>query len=89
MTDEQLLELAAKVAGVSNPVCYQWNPLDDDGDAFRLVVKLGLLINPRPNSKSVFVGYKDGDGIVESGDDLYAATRRAIVLAAANLVEYF
>ena len=65
----------------------QWNPLTDDGDALRLAVKLeiGFLY-------SEFVGEAEArwnrgaDRLVEYGsDDPYAATRRAIVRAAAAM----
>lgn len=51
MTDRELLELAAKAAGIKhNPslsaACrgerIWWNPLADDGDALRLAVKLHI-----------------------------------------------
>ena len=56
MTDKEMLEYAAKAAGVelvwhgdTDPWCYaeiapgiKWNPLTDDGDALRLAVRLGL-----------------------------------------------
>ena len=54
-TDRELLELAAKAAGLNYSFeygCYfddeyeqgcDWNPLDDDGDALRLAVKLGWI----------------------------------------------
>lgn len=60
-SDRELLELAAKAAGI--PItphpnyrisrdCQfvsggrNWNPLTDDGDALRLAVKLGITIDP-------------------------------------------
>ena len=60
MNDKELLELAAKAAGIvgidgvypiardSSGECYFWNPLDiNTGDALRLAVKLriGILMN--------------------------------------------
>lgn len=92
MNDREQLELAAKAAGMrvlkdpheqmrdctgahyainifSLPL---WNPLTDDGDALRLAVKLGLLEHSWL-----------GDMSKES--DPYAATRRAIVKAAAEI----
>ena len=54
LTDRELLELAAKAAGLSLSHCDDsvwdderadyvgWNPLTDDGDALRLAVKLRL-----------------------------------------------
>ena len=65
MTDEKMLELAAKAAGMrgfwvdaglnvgSDAEPLIWNPLTDDGDALRLAVKLKLAI--RPLDKCVFV----------------------------------
>jgi hypothetical protein len=102
MTDRQLLELAAKAAGlkewgwmadtlthvVNNQFVF-WEPLTDDGDALRLAVKLHL---------NVFVGREatgvnDGEvplrkfpnAIEAHNNDPYAATRRAIVRAAAEI----
>ena len=97
MTDRELLELAAKAAGyqIDGPASKYmvqgytfdsllrlneqgghsvWNPLTDDGDALRLAVKLGIDI-----SKSQ-VDYWD-----KNSTDPYAATRRAIVRAAAEI----
>jgi hypothetical protein len=61
----------------------KWNPLTRDGDALRLAVKLKLDISFWSN-EDVVVG--DDDDIYEcvSGDP-YAATRRAIVRAAAEV----
>lgn len=53
MTDRELLELAAKAAGINlqwmggpvevrDGIITAWNPLFDDGDALRLAVKLNL-----------------------------------------------
>ena len=81
MTDRELLELAAKAAGIEDISYYLddflWNPLTDDGDALRLAVKLNLLYG------KVFV--RNVADNHEDGDDIYAATRRAIVLAAAEI----
>ena len=63
-----------------------WNPLIDDGAAFRLAVKLG--INVMYGSTMVVVEREKPkkEGCVESfNDDPYAATRRAIVRAAAEI----
>ncbi len=111
MTDRELLELAAKAAGIrmewgGNPQDWQpmyyegktyraWNPLTDDGDALRLAVRLGLDITidaPRESEPYTdVVGFMCDDSIqlVEVNephdDDPYAATRRAIVRAAAEI----
>lgn len=91
MNDRELLELAARVAGVEyNFICPTganvgdfttlsdrfWNPLTDDGDALRLAVKLGIDI------AKAQVDYWDKDST-----DPYAATRRAIARAAAEIGE--
>jgi hypothetical protein len=91
MPDRELLELAAKAAGVvgfwvdagsnvgsdSEPVI--WNPLTDDGDALRLAVKLDL---------TVMIGaVRDVSGrlFLDKSEDDLEATRRAIVRAAAEI----
>ena len=120
-TDRELLELAAKAAGVridkspynggghgntgfdvlGNAVLdwhngTKWNPLTDDGDALRLAVNLQLTVcNEHLSAGCVYcTAAFDWDGpkvdarwpqqqAVVEGD--YAATRRAIVRAAAAL----
>lgn len=67
-----------------------WNPLTEDGDALRLAVRLNLHMVPLsflvPAAHSVKVGIADWDGIEEPANgDPYAATRRAIVRAAAEI----
>lgn len=112
MTDRELLELAAKAAGyaVCEPfrdgefracghdrLSFVWNPLDDDGDALRLAVALGI---SERDPVRIFIEYQfDGEQdytcIEYRGnetthwhlDDPYAATRRAIVRAAAAIGE--
>jgi hypothetical protein len=101
MIDKELLELAAKAAGYKHEVTpldpepYRpaywsgWNPLTDDGDALRLAVKLGMNIYSG-YSKMIAELTPDGDcraihESVERGIDSYAATRRAIVRAAAEI----
>lgn len=96
MTDRELLEAAAKAAGIfdlrfdNKGVAYrnvhiEWNPLTDDGDALRLAVKLGLTINPY--KRGIFVSRDEDEPVIteEWADDPYAATRRAIVRAAAEI----
>ena len=134
MTDRELLELAAKAAGIElrwnepkrgedgAPVdpfdsewCYIpsakaphnrraqdagrgeiWNPLTDDGDALRLVVKLRidvLMDGACIQSPTVEVIVNTGEEVqpfaIEALDtgDPYAATRRAIVRAAAAMAK--
>jgi hypothetical protein len=64
-----------------------WNPLEDDGDALRLAVKLEMdieITKDQLNDRWVWV-YLGRHSLTEScGNDQYAATRRAIVRAAAE-----
>ena len=116
MTDKELLEFAAKAAGIplkekrlvwghrddprSATGFFQltedrrnyvnerafWNPLTNDGDALRLAVKLRICSGPNLNGDRV-VAFGDGPNNQTEpyGDDPYAATRRAIVRAAAEI----
>ena len=64
----------------------RWNPLTDDGDALRLAVKLGIEIYDHRQYSRVGVRYNDMLECWEHIDgDVYAATRRAIVRAAAEI----
>jgi len=120
-TDRELLEMAAKAAGLKNhrhSACGMreervhsvthcgftgpdWNPLTDDGDAFRLLVRLGISLESDARIEM------DGDGDYESGveawkvtneitaikakevfgRDACATTRRAVVRVAAAIGE--
>lgn len=60
-----------------------WVPLTDDGDALRLAVKLKLSVEHM--AMEVIVTSLTGDVLLEPNDDPYAATRRAIVRAAAAI----
>ena len=67
-----------------------WNPLADDGDALRLAVHLNLklVFHPALNQAIVRPYYACKNEWVEDGEkhpDPYAATRRAIVRAAAEI----
>ena len=107
-TDRELLELAAKSAGLMILRCPhgllrnctgthpasnifstpKWNPLADDGDALRLAVKLNLTI--KVMGDHVKVGWREcgeqwpGEE-APTPSELPAATRRAIVRAAAEI----
>lgn len=93
--DPELLELAAKAAGLRLSAGHiwhegegqwvRWNPLTDDGDALGLVVRLYLLVQVRP--RVTFVTDNEGNQLAfrQHKDDPYAATRRAIVRAAATV----
>jgi hypothetical protein len=106
MTDLELLERAAKAAGITihewevAPGCLRagvdsewepsidgwWNPLNDDGDALRLAVQLGM--NVAVNyTNTVTETSRAGTERCEFHDesDRFAATRRAIVWTAAAM----
>lgn len=95
MTDRELLELAAKAADVelkydsfglsanADREYNYWNPLIDDSDALRLAVKLRMDLMLYSTTKGAFV--KGKQHAEEEGNDPYAATRRAIVRAAAEI----
>lgn len=99
-TDRELLELAAKAlnGGAWHPLTHapqhgkDWNPITDDGDALRLAVKLRLNIQHYARSTGVMCvqavidwGLCNDAFHEEHGSDPYAATRRAIVRAAAEI----
>lgn len=99
MTDRELLELAAKAAGWESWDWLEddalnvyakdgrhdvFEPLTDDGDALRLAVNLGIQIDPRNPETRVFGPV--GERVDEyHKPDAFAATRRAIVRAAAEI----
>ena len=93
--DRKLLEQAAKAAGIGPrrlPHAWpnrfdddQWNPLTDDGDALRLAVKFSLDIIKFNKSVGVKIDPMSEYIFEDYGDDPYAATRRAIVRAAAEI----
>jgi hypothetical protein len=96
--NRELLEQAAKAAGLNyshehrdvidddHPYGYTWEPLEDDGDALRLAVKLGLDVRNALYTDAVYVDCFEIVGVeVEYNDDPYEATRRAIVRAAAEI----
>lgn len=89
MTDRELLEAAAKAAGFKyvGPPEGRWNPLEDDGDALRLAVKLELEVwNTADDSRAVSL-LNDKQAVEPHNGDPYAATRRVIVRAAAAMGE--
>ena len=58
-----------------------WNPLEDDGDAMRLAVKLGFVVEPGKCWHSHY-GPAFGEDVLMG---VMAAARRAIVRAAAEI----
>jgi hypothetical protein len=95
MTDKELLMFAAKAVGIKLLYCPDvlprdctgmhelmnifaapvWNPLANDGDALRLAVKLGISVPTK----------WDNELMDKYGLDVYSATRRVIVRAAAEI----
>ena len=69
----------------------QWDPLTDDGDALRLAVKLNMGISipvmAATHARVDVITFRNsGVNVMEScNNDPYAATRRAIVRAAAEI----
>jgi hypothetical protein len=63
-----------------------WNPLTDDGDAFRLAAKLKLQVAFGTFKDDECVGYQFGKpSIIETGENLEAAAREVIVRTAAEI----
>jgi len=96
MTDRELLELAAKSIGRTIRYNYlggmdandPWNPLKDDGDAFRLAVEHGLYLEiDRPNQRARALPELDEMEFSSEPfkDDRCSAMRRAITRAAAKI----
>jgi hypothetical protein len=98
MTDKELLTFAAKAAGIElgepSDGCYTrvltngqrefWNPLNDNGDALRLAVNRRIGIHYGNDDDVMAVTYDLSAVFTEKcGKDPCAATRRAIVRAAA------
>lgn len=109
MTDRELLELAAKAAGLkiikwgksdyyshrdgevayvcatgqNDPWGDEWQPLNDDGDALRLAVKLFLTVEVEDGFSEAISEWSSN--IEAHNGDSCAATRRAIVKAAAKI----
>lgn len=65
---------------------FRWNPLEDDGDALRLAVKLDIHISLYGRDAGMNTWVIDGEAETfdsDYGDDPCAAVRRLIVRAAA------
>ena len=64
----------------------KWNPLEDDGDALRLAVKLGITAYQSDHKVEAMHNDRRNFSFVELfRNDPYAATRLAIVRAAAEI----
>jgi hypothetical protein len=95
MIERELLELAAKAAGITLGEYWTphlgrhhdhcWNPLTDDGDALRLAVKLEIRIDWGAFDVVAIEFNTDAVAREKKALDPYAATRRAITRAAAEI----
>lgn len=81
--------LGVKVWNIGTTDWSLWNPLTDDRDALRLAVKLRITIDRSETSRSAYCYCDWQDEVVSVVEphegDPYAATRRAIVRAAAEI----
>lgn len=108
MEDKQMVELAAKAAGISGgwgdkylvgsdevdctdlwfedtEECFVWDPRGDDGASLRLAVAIGACIQPKGFGVEVWLfEERISSGVVEYGNDPFAATRLAILKVAAE-----
>lgn len=79
-------DLSYVVSGQPDEADWLWSPLEDDGDALRLAVKLGISIDTRGNA--VCVISQDGAHVaLESakGNEVLPITRNAIIRVAAAI----
>ncbi len=99
MTDREELELAAKAAGIAwsqeyqcylgepdvNGVSVKWLPLTDDGDALRLAVRLRMTVKVTDYGAAAYKGDLFRLVALDKATTVETATRRAIVMAAAEI----
>lgn len=99
MTDREMLEFAAKAAGIEvdpanmdTPIVSiittdgdWWNPLEDGGDALRLAVKLRMSVTVFDNAVGVGIKGDFGYREYDTTPDPHAAACRAITIAAAEI----
>ena len=92
-----IVEGGKEIAPKSHAYCrdtvgirWRWNPLEDDGDAFRLAMKLRMCVDAVQGADTVQYFHSGLAQVLHSeiditADDYQAATRRAIVRAAAEI----
>jgi hypothetical protein len=94
-------DLPYVISGKPDESDWFWDPLTDDGDALRLAVKLGIVcssglhpmyVNDKDTMQAWAMPDKEtniyaGETWSKKRGDPYAATRRAIVRAAASMVK--
>lgn len=100
--DRELLELAAKAAGhtvkgwvndrligwdaITGNEFTEWNPLENDGDAFRLMVACQISVTPCCGSTYIDAGGQlDFSHIHGENETANSGARRAIVMMAAEI----
>lgn len=92
MTDRELIQLAARACGMTTSEALgkigrptnmysEWNPINYDGDALRLAVKLGIDICINLEEMEVWAD-DCRESVIGNAE---VATRRAIVRAAAEI----
>lgn len=80
MNDDSVFVETGSARGAAG---YYWKPLTDDGDALRLAIALGLIIDcSRPSAGEPF---KQHHVWIDELCDTATLTRRAIVLVAAEI----
>lgn len=102
MTDRELIERAARACGIGGEWVdgigfihisvdgdrgAWWRPLDDDGDALRLMVALEMDVFVRAGRWTEAVAPMGRPAKMPHDGDALAATRRAITMAAAQIKE--
>lgn len=100
MKDNELIELAARAVGpkvVRKVECsggfelvelssgLSWNPLEDDGAALRLAVKLKMSVTVFDDAVGIGINPDFGYREYDISHDQNTSTRRAIVRAAAEI----
>lgn len=90
MSDRELLELAAKAAGLTvnrfnpeqnhiytNTLGKWWSPLLVDGDTFRLAIQLNISIQFDDHEQCTIAEYGDGDKCTQYWDGLVSGKPEA------------
>lgn len=102
MTDREMLKLAAKTSGMVEDIRYPgnwysddgtpWNPLENDGDAFRLAVALKITFDTCKKYDELYAwaacDKREGwETRVLVKGDVWAAVRRSIVEVATMIAK--
>jgi hypothetical protein len=86
LSDDERYAVVCTPSGKKENEWRFWDPIDDNADAFRLMVDLQLEVAVHETISGVINGNLIGGSVHHDGDP-HAATRRAIVLAAAAMVD--